>query len=114
MIGTVVGAVAIVVLTARFPQAGPVFCSALALWGAACGFVATLLRNFAAMARRWPVFTAAVIRSDEIGRGRRPITTSLCCCCSRKRICIGIICAASYCKHRFWRRAAPAGRQLRW
>src|SRR6201984_2283477 len=42
MIGTVVGAVVIVVLTARFPQDRTGFLLGLALWGAACGFVATL------------------------------------------------------------------------
>src|SRR6185312_3454006 len=48
MIGTVVGAVAIVVLTACFPQDRAAFLVSLALWGAACALVSTLLRNFAA------------------------------------------------------------------
>src|SRR5712675_3107252 len=47
MIGTAVGAVAIVVLTACFPQDRIGFLLWLALWGAACGLLATLLRNFA-------------------------------------------------------------------
>ena len=47
-IGTVIGGVAIVVLTAFFPQDRVLFLIALALWGAACALVATLLRNFAA------------------------------------------------------------------
>src|SRR5215471_6440586 len=47
MIGTVIGAVVIVVLTACFPQDRGLFLVALVLWQAACGFVATLLRNFA-------------------------------------------------------------------
>src|SRR3981189_2299486 len=47
MIGTAAGAVAIVVLTACFPQDRIGFLLWLALWGAACGLVATLLRNFA-------------------------------------------------------------------
>src|SRR5258707_9339829 len=47
MIGTVVGAVAIVVLTECFPQSRIGFLMGLAAWGAACGFVATILRNFA-------------------------------------------------------------------
>ncbi len=50
MIGTVVGAVAIVALTARFPQQRLGFLLGLALWGAACALVATLLHNFAAYA----------------------------------------------------------------
>jgi uncharacterized membrane protein YccC len=47
MIITVVGAVAIVVLTACFPQDRAAFLIGLALWGAAYALVATLLRNFA-------------------------------------------------------------------
>ena len=43
MIGTVVGAIVIVVLTACFPQDRVAFLVALALWGAVCAFVATLL-----------------------------------------------------------------------
>jgi len=48
MVGTAVGAVAIVLLTALFPQERIGFLLGLALWGAACGLLATLLRNFAA------------------------------------------------------------------
>jgi hypothetical protein len=47
MIGTSIGAVAIVVLTALFPQARAPFLLTLALWAAVCAAVATLLRNFA-------------------------------------------------------------------
>jgi uncharacterized membrane protein YccC len=50
MIGTIIGAVAIVVLTACFPQDRGPFLVGLALWGAGCALVATLLRNFAAYA----------------------------------------------------------------
>ena len=50
MIGTIVGAVAIVVLTACFPQQRAPFLIGLALWGAASALVATLFRNFAAYA----------------------------------------------------------------
>src|SRR5437588_10206329 len=46
MVGTAIGAVAIVVLTACFPQDRAAFLVCLALWGAACAHVATLLRNF--------------------------------------------------------------------
>ena len=45
MIGTVVGGMAIVVLTACFPQDRVAFLVGLALWGAGCAFVATILRN---------------------------------------------------------------------
>src|ERR1700746_819499 len=43
MIGTLVGAVAVVVLTACFPQDRGPFLVGLALWGAGCALVATLL-----------------------------------------------------------------------
>src|SRR5712672_2638730 len=47
MIGTVVGAVTIVVLTAWFPQDRIAFLVLLALWGGLCAFTATVFRNFA-------------------------------------------------------------------
>ena len=67
MIGTVVGAVMIVMLTACFPQDRLGFLVSLALWGAACSLVATLLRNFAAYAAALAGYTAAIIASDELG-----------------------------------------------
>jgi uncharacterized membrane protein YccC len=67
MIGTVVGAVAIVVLTAVFPQNRFGFLVGLALWGGACALVATLLRNFAAYAAALAGFTAAIVASDQLG-----------------------------------------------
>jgi uncharacterized membrane protein YccC len=67
MIGTVVGAVVIVLMTAAFPQDRIGFLSSLALWGAACAFVATQLRNFAAYAAALAGYTAVIIASDELG-----------------------------------------------
>jgi len=67
MIGTVVGAVMIVVLTACFPQDRLGYLVSLALWGAACALVATLLRNFAAYAAALAGYTAAIIASDDLG-----------------------------------------------
>jgi uncharacterized membrane protein YccC len=67
MIGTLVGAVAIVVLTACFPQNRAGFLVGLALWGAACALIATLLRNFASYAAALAGFTAAIIADDELG-----------------------------------------------
>jgi Fusaric acid resistance protein family len=49
MVGTAVGAVAIMTLTAC-PQQRDSFLLGLAFWCAACGLLATLLRNFAAYA----------------------------------------------------------------
>src|SRR6266403_5227428 len=67
MIGTAAGAVAIVVLTACFPQDRIGFLLGLALWGAACGLLATLLHNFAAYAAALAGYTAAIIASDALG-----------------------------------------------
>src|SRR5258707_11842111 len=47
MIGTVLGATTIVVLTACFPQDRIVFLGLLALWCGLCAFAATAFRNFA-------------------------------------------------------------------
>src|SRR6478752_5624329 len=67
MIGTVVGAVAIVVLTACFPQDRIAFFALLALWGGICVFVATILRNSLALAAQLAGITAAIIASSELG-----------------------------------------------
>ena len=67
MIGTVVGAVVIVVLTAVFPQNRFGFLVGLALWSGACALVATLLRNFAAYAAALAGYTAVIVASDQLG-----------------------------------------------
>jgi uncharacterized membrane protein YccC len=94
MIGTAVGAVAIVVLTACFVQDRVGFLLGLALWGAACGFVATLLRNFASYAAALAGITAAIIASDEVGAVGGANGDVLILAITRaSEICIGIICA---------------------
>src|SRR5262249_27681194 len=65
--GPLVGAVPIVALTACFPQDRAAFLIGLALWGAACALVATLLHNFAAYAAALAGYTAAIIASDQLG-----------------------------------------------
>jgi uncharacterized membrane protein YccC len=67
MVGTVVGATAIVLLTAAFPQDRGAFMVGLALWGGACALAATALRNFAAYAAALAGFTAAIVASDQLG-----------------------------------------------
>src|SRR5437588_2683280 len=61
MIGTLVGATAIVVLTACFPQDRGLFLGGLVVWGAACALTATLLRNFASYAAALAGYTAAIV-----------------------------------------------------
>ena len=94
MVGTVVGAAAIVVLTACFVQDRWGFLVALALWGAASGLVATLLHNFAGYAAALAGITAAVIASDELGAiGGVNADVLMLAIARASEICIGIICA---------------------
>ena len=94
MIGTVVGAVAIVVLTACFPQDRAPFLVGLALWCSACALVATLLRNFAAYAAALAGYTAAIIALDQLGATGGPNGQAFMLAIDRaSEICIGIVCA---------------------
>ena len=94
MIGTVVGAVAIVVLTACFPQDRAPFLIGLALWGAGCALVATLLRNFAAYSAALAGYTVAIIASDQLGATGGPNGQAFMLAVFRaSEICIGIVSA---------------------
>jgi uncharacterized membrane protein YccC len=95
MIGTVVGAVAIVVLTAWFPQARAPFLVALALWAAACALVSTLLHNFASYSAALAGYTAAIIAADELGATGGPDANEvfLLAVYRASEICIGIVSA---------------------
>src|SRR6202047_2837173 len=94
MIGTVIGAVAIVVLTACFPQDRAPFLVGLALWGAGCALVATLLRYFAAYSAALAGYTAAIIASDQLGATGGPNGQAFMLAVFRaSEICIGIVCA---------------------
>src|SRR5260221_4412831 len=94
MIGTVIGAVAIVVLTAAWPQDRGAFLVGLALWGAVCALVATLLRNFAAYSAALAGYTAAIIASDQLGATGGVNGQAFMLAVARtSEICIGIVCA---------------------
>src|SRR5215475_2332539 len=94
MIGTVVGAIAIVALTAAFPQDRVAFMVGLALWGAACALFATVLRNFAAYAAALAGYTAAIIASDQLGATGGPNGDAFMLAIFRvSEIWIGIVCA---------------------
>jgi uncharacterized membrane protein YccC len=67
MIGTCVGAIAIVVMSASFLQDRIAFLISLSLWCGACAFAATLLRNFAAYAAALAGYTAAIVTGDLLG-----------------------------------------------
>jgi hypothetical protein len=94
LIGTVIGAAAIVILTAWFPQNRTGFFLGLAAWGAACGFFATILRNFAGYAAALAGYTAAIIASDALGATGGPGPDVFMLAVVRaSEICIGILCA---------------------
>jgi uncharacterized membrane protein YccC len=94
MIGTVVGAVFIVVLTACFPQQRAPFLVGLALWGAFCALVATLFKNFASYAAALAGYTAAIIASDQLGAVGGPNGDAFLLAVYRvSEICIGIVSA---------------------
>src|SRR6266446_7612609 len=94
MIGTAAGAVAIVVLTACFPQDRIGFFLGLAIWGGACGLMVTLLRNFAAYSAALAGYTAAIIASDELGAtGGASGDVFMLAVTRASEICIGIVCA---------------------
>jgi uncharacterized membrane protein YccC len=94
LIGTVVGAVAIVVITACFPQDRWAFFLVLALWGGTCALVATLLRNFSAYSAALAGYTAAIIASDQLGAvGGLNGDAFMLAVDRASEICIGIVCA---------------------
>jgi uncharacterized membrane protein YccC len=94
MIGTVIGAVAIVVLTACFPQDRVGFFALLALWGGICAFVATMLRNFASYAAALAGYTAAIVGADTLGAtGGASSEVFMLAVFRASEICIGIACA---------------------
>jgi uncharacterized membrane protein YccC len=94
MIGTVVGAIAVVVLTAWFPQDRVAFLALLALWGSLCAFAATVLSNFASYAAALAGYTAAIIAADNLGAtGGASPDVFLLAVSRDSEICIGIVCA---------------------
>jgi Fusaric acid resistance protein family len=67
LIGILVGAVFIVVLTGFFPQDHLAYLGLLAMWGGLCAFGATVLRNFASYAAALAGYTAVIIAADTLG-----------------------------------------------
>ncbi len=94
MIGTVVGAVTIVVLTAWFPQDRIAFLALLAVWCGVCAFTATVLRNFASYSASLAGYTAAIIAADTLGAtGGASTEVFMLAIWRASEICIGIGCA---------------------
>ena len=95
MVGTAIGAVAAVVITACFPQDRVLYLLTLAAWGAVCGFVASLLRNFASYAAALAGYTAAIICADSLGATGGPVGNDvfILAVTRASEICIGIVAA---------------------
>ena len=94
MVGTVVGAIAIVVLAAFFRQDRVAFLVGLTLWCAASAFAATVLTNFAAYAAALAGYTAAIVAIDALGPvGSTNGIVFLFAINRSIEICIGIVCA---------------------
>lgn len=66
LVGTAVGAVAAVTLTAVFPQDRLGFLFGMVVWASACSLVSTLLRNFAAYAAMLAGYTLIIIAGSSI------------------------------------------------
>ena len=66
MVGTIVGASMMVVLTALFPQNRVGFLVSMALWAAICAFGNALTRNFSAYAFALSGYTLAIVAGDSI------------------------------------------------
>src|SRR6476646_11139417 len=94
IIGTVIGATMIVVLTAWFPQDRIAFLVLLAVWGGICAFVGSLLRNFASYSAALAGYTAIIIAADNLGATGGPNADIFLLAVWRaSEICIGIACA---------------------
>jgi uncharacterized membrane protein YccC len=94
MVGTVIGAIGVVVLAALFRQDRAAFLIGLAFWCAASAFVATLLRNFAAYAAALAGYTAAILAIDVLGPvGSTHGVVVIFAINRAAEICIGIVCS---------------------
>ena len=94
VIGTLIGAVAIIVLTMSFPQSRIGFLLGLAIWGALCGLVASVLQNFASYAAALAGYTAVIVASDQLGATGGAHGDVLLLAINRAtEICLGIVCA---------------------
>jgi uncharacterized membrane protein YccC len=94
MVGTLIGAVTIVVLTACFPQDRIAFLVLLAFWCGICAFAATAFRNFASYSAALAGYTAAIIAADNLGAtGGASSDVFLLAVTRASEISIGIACA---------------------
>ncbi|MBV8319099.1 MAG: FUSC family protein [Hyphomicrobiales bacterium] len=94
MIGTIVGSVAIVALTACFPQDRAGFLVGLSSWGAACALATTVFRNALGFGAALAGITAAIIAGDNLGATGGPNDQVFMLAVTRcSEVCIGIVSA---------------------
>jgi uncharacterized membrane protein YccC len=107
LIGTLIGAAMIVAISASFAQDRIAFLAALALWGAGCAMMSTLLRNFASYGAALAGYTAAIVARDALGAsgGGPDDHVFILALWRASEICTGIVCAGSGVRaHGLWRR----------
>jgi uncharacterized membrane protein YccC len=90
MIGTAVGALASVTLTAVFPQDRCAFLFTMVAWASLCTFLSTLLRNFAAYAAVLAGYTLIIVVSTSIATPDQVFEIAI---RRASEICVGIVCA---------------------
>jgi uncharacterized membrane protein YccC len=90
LIGTVLGAVVVVFISAAFPQDRWGYLLTLAAWCGVCGFFATVLQNFASYGAALAGYTAVIIASDAISA---PNSAFLLAVARATEISLGIVCA---------------------
>lgn len=90
LVGTTVGAIATVLLTACFPQDRLGFLVGLAAWCGFCSLLSTLLTNFASYAAMLAGYTMAIIASTSIAAPDQVFTLAV---ARASEIGVGIVCA---------------------
>ena len=88
--GTVIGGIAIVILVAVFPQNHLALLVSLALWGAACGWFATIVPNFGGYAAALAGYTTAIVFAGIVSN---PENVFMVAVWRVTEIGIGILCA---------------------
>ena len=88
MMGTALGAVAAVLLTAVFPQDRFGFFFGMLAWAAACSVASTLLRNFAAYAAMLAGYTLIIIAGTSISAPEQVFEIAV---NRASEICVGIV-----------------------
>lgn len=88
LVGTAFGAIAAVLLTGAFPQDRFAFLFGMLVWAAACSFVSTLLRNFAAYGAMLAGYTLIIIAGTSISAPDQVFEIAV---NRASEICVGIV-----------------------